>query len=313
MKVVLVMAAAAQDETLYRRYLDILKVEQYTGNETAVWSLQPPQQAELLLPKGVTAYGYCNEKTAMDINAWLDWLCMMDEIHKPDVLAFALDIAGHELAARFAARKNRPCLMNVFAVEYTAEVFIAESKVCASNLVWRQQAKYPVVLGIQKGVIAGDILLAEAQIQMVQHHQTAGSQWIQHRELLSKAKPNKLENAQRMVVAGLGIGSAINCARARAVAEKCGAVFALTRPAALNGWGAFSEVAGQSGTICAPDYCLVLGASGAAAFAVGVENAKQLVAVNIDPDAPIFRYADVGIIEDVAMVLDAMEQQLQLP
>jgi len=80
----------------------------------------------------------------------------------------------------------------------------------------------------------------------------------------------------------------------------------VTRAAAQNGWGAMDTIIGQSGVIARPELCVVFGASGAAAFMAGVEQSRHLIAVNTDPDAPIFNCVDFGVIADAETTADLL-------
>ena len=102
------------------------------------------------------------------------------------------------------------------------------------------------------------------------------------------------------------MGNRVNCELARTLAQRLGGGFGLTRAAALSGWGEPAEIVGQSGAAIAPKVCLVLGASGAGAFAAGIEKAACVVAVNTDEKALIFRHADVGVIADAPLAIRAL-------
>jgi electron transfer flavoprotein beta subunit len=110
----------------------------------------------------------------------------------------------------------------------------------------------------------------------------------------------------RLLLAG---GRGVGCegmGKLRRLASLLGGQAGLTRAAAQNGWGAMDGILGQSGLIAEPELCVAFGASGAAAFMAGVEKARTLVAVNTDPDAPIFNYADYGVIADAGKTLGAL-------
>jgi electron transfer flavoprotein alpha subunit len=102
------------------------------------------------------------------------------------------------------------------------------------------------------------------------------------------------------------MGGADGFAKLRRLADLLGGRSCVTRAAVQNGWGGMELLVGQSGAIARPEVCLAFGVSGAAAFMAGVEKARLLLAVNTDPDAPIFQYADYGLVADAAKTLDAL-------
>ena len=77
----------------------------------------------------------------------------------------------------------------------------------------------------------------------------------------------------------------------------------MTRPAALSCWAPLEKLIGASGAMAAPKWCLVLGASGAAAFFAGIAKASLVASVNIDPAAPIANRSDLAATGDAKAVL----------
>lgn len=113
--------------------------------------------------------------------------------------------------------------------------------------------------------------------------------------------------ADKMIICGGGVGDAFE--DAKRLAQRLGAAFGITRAALLAGYGSHEMLVGQSGSIVAPKSCLVLGASGASAFLVGVEQAGRILAVNHDKNARIFRYADVGVCCDVQELIQHLSNK----
>ena len=130
--------------------------------------------------------------------------------------------------------------------------------------------------------------------------------WAEEIEEIPASEEEGITAAKRVVVAGRGVGSRENIPQMRALAEKMDASLAATRPVVYDGWVEKSAMVGASAAIIAPEFCLVMGASGAAAFAAGVEKSKYLVAVNQDPSAAIFRIADLGIVEDCVALAEEL-------
>jgi electron transfer flavoprotein alpha subunit len=84
-----------------------------------------------------------------------------------------------------------------------------------------------------------------------------------------------------------------------------------TRPPVDDGYIERERQIGQTGVVCRPKVALCLGISGAFHFVVGIEQADLVIAVNSDPDAPIFDYADYGIVADVRDFLPAFTNAIE--
>jgi len=112
-----------------------------------------------------------------------------------------------------------------------------------------------------------------------------------------------LTDADLVVSAGRGLRSPDNWGPVEELAGLLGAATACSRPVSDEGWRPHEEHTGQTGKIIAPNLYIAAGISGAIQHLAGITSSKCIVAINNDPDAPIFEAADYGIIGDVHKVL----------
>ena len=115
-----------------------------------------------------------------------------------------------------------------------------------------------------------------------------------------------LSQAERIVSVGRGIKEQSNIALAQQLAEALGAEIAASRPICDAGWLPMERQVGSSGQTVAPKLYLALGISGAIQHLVGMKGANTVVAINKDPDAPIFEIADYGIVGDLFEIVPAI-------
>jgi electron transfer flavoprotein alpha subunit len=115
-----------------------------------------------------------------------------------------------------------------------------------------------------------------------------------------------LSQAERIVSVGRGIKEQSNIALAQQLADALGAELAASRPICDSGWLPMERQVGSSGQTVAPKLYLALGISGAIQHLVGMKGAATIVAINKDPDAPIFEVADLGIVGDLFEIVPAM-------
>jgi electron transfer flavoprotein alpha subunit len=120
-----------------------------------------------------------------------------------------------------------------------------------------------------------------------------------------------LSQAERIVSVGRGIKEQSNIAIAQQLAEALGAEIAASRPICDAGWLPMERQGGSSGQTVAPKLYLALGISGAIQHLVGMKGANTIVAINKDPDAPIFEIADYGIVGDLFEIVPAMINALK--
>ena len=120
-----------------------------------------------------------------------------------------------------------------------------------------------------------------------------------------------LSAAELIVAVGRGIGEADNLPLIQQLAGALGAEVAASRPICDAGWLPMERQVGSSGQTVAPKLYLAVGISGAIQHLVGMKGAKTIVAINKDPEAPIFEVADYGIVGDLFQVVPALIEQIR--
>lgn len=120
-----------------------------------------------------------------------------------------------------------------------------------------------------------------------------------------------LSKAEVIVAIGRGIKEQSNIALAEKLAEALGGEIAASRPICDAGWLPIDRQIGSSGQTVAPKLYLALGISGAIQHLVGMKNSSTIVAVNKDPEAPIFDIADYGIVGDLFEVVPVLTEEIK--
>ena len=127
-------------------------------------------------------------------------------------------------------------------------------------------------------------------------------------ETIEKKTVDDLDKAKVVFIGGRGLQSRANYERLKALSEKLGVRCGCTRPVAMNGWESYDNFVGISGHQLNAEICVTFGVSGAGPLVMGLEGVKKLISVNNDPNALIFDYADIGIVDDCLNIIKALEK-----
>jgi len=130
-------------------------------------------------------------------------------------------------------------------------------------------------------------------------------------DFIRESDTHTLTEAERIVSVGRGIKKAENISMIVALAEALDAAVGASRDVVDRGWLEYPHQVGLSGKTVSPKLYLAVGISGAIQHLAGMQTAETIVAINSDPDAQIFRVANIGIVGDLFLVVPLLTKRLQ--
>lgn len=239
----------------------------------------------------------------------LDALMRIEDKEDTPLYLFAEGVAGAELAVRWAFRKNGSSLVQVEQMTLKKGVLMAQKKAYADHVrATFRLDRQPFCISLAKGGFDRVPITAREPLQIIEHDLTGleGDGFIRDSQWIPEEKARDLAGAKFLIVGGRGLENRENIRQLEEMANAMGAEFGISRPIALNAWGAMHRLIGVSGTIARPDVCIAAGVSGAAAFYAGIEKSKFIIAINPDQRARIIRAADVAVIDDWKIVMEEL-------
>lgn len=255
----------------------------------------------------------CVKSDVYQADGYTDILTSLCHRYAPDFLLLGSTRDGKELAARAAARLGAGYVSDVTALEFENGVPVWTRSVYGGAL----QEKLTVssgtaVITVRAGSFGKPTIEEGHAAAVLEESVAVSAPCAVIRETIQElAQTVNLEDAEVVVSGGRGMGSAENFKLVRQLADLLGGVVGASRPAIDDGWVTRDHQVGQSGKIVAPKLYIACGISGAAQHVSGMSGSGFIVAINKDPDAPIFDIADVGIVGNAAEILPLMMEELR--
>src|SRR5690242_9796297 len=227
---------------------------------------------------------------------------------------FGGGLLGFEIGAGLTARLGGGVTMEVTAVK------VQDGKLVAERPILQDSAIVDVDYVGEPGIIIGRLNAFEmsesgdgsAEVEEVD---VPLSDWSTKAKLVQRGEQRgadvNIEDADLLVGGGRGLGKAENFKLAEELADALGGAVAATRAVVDAGWYPYAAQIGQTGKTVAPKLYLALGISGAIQHKVGMQSSENIVAINKDQNAPIFEFADLGVVGDLHKIVPKLTEAIK--
>ena len=232
---------------------------------------------------------------------------------QPDLVLFGFSSDSREVAGRLAARLGVGVISNALDVEAADGGFVAKVPYFGGAKVasYKANNKPAVVLvrpkSFEPSRVGGTAEAVEIEAAV---GETSRRARITERRATAADKV-KLEDAEIVVSGGRGLGSPDNFHLVEELAEALGGAPGASRAIVDAGWVPYALQVGQTGKTVRPGVYIAAGISGAMQHTVGMKSSKVIVAINKDPDAPILKMADLGVVGDALKILPKLTEAVK--
>lgn len=241
---------------------------------------------------------------------YVDVLMQLAEREKPDLILVGNTAQGSEFAPYLAAKLNAPIATDVVGVDVSDGIKVSRYLMQGKLMVDLKLKTTPAVLTIRQGVFKeGAEVGGEVVDAGIKPSKESRRKFIQYVE--PEVGEVDISQADIIVSVGRGIEDASNIELAEELAELLGGVVAGSRPVIDNGWLPKDRQVGISGKVVKPKLYLALGISGAFQHVMGMKDSELIVAINKDPEAPIFGVAHYGAVADLFEVVPELIEKLR--
>jgi electron transfer flavoprotein alpha subunit len=228
--------------------------------------------------------------------------------HTYSHLVAAATSYGKNIMPRVAAKLDAGQISEVTKV-ISADIF--ERPIYAGNAIATVQSLDEIkVITIRTVNFAAATMTGAAVVQPIMAAADSGKSVLLSRNLARSGRP-ELSSARIVVSGGRGLGSSENFRILEPLADELGAALGASRAAVDAGFVANDLQVGQTGKIVGPDLYIAIGISGAIQHLAGMTESRVIVAINKDPEAPIFGVADYGIVGDLFEIVPDLIRELK--
>jgi electron transfer flavoprotein alpha subunit len=244
----------------------------------------------------------------------VDVLERIVEEHGYDTVLFSNSVLASDVAAGLAARLDVGLNWDLVDLGEQDGALIGKRLIFQDSVQvevgWRSPRRIALFRPGAFQPVTGSDDSPEVERITVELHEHSGRATLESHTQASSEGPS-FDDAQVIVAGGMGLGRPENFSLAEGLAAALGGVVGATRAAVYAGWYPRSAQIGQTGRTVSPDLYIALGISGAVQHKVGMQSSRTIVAINKDPNAPIFEVSDLAVVGDVTEIVPKLTELLR--
>ncbi|NUT41288.1 MAG: electron transfer flavoprotein subunit alpha/FixB family protein [Thermoactinospora sp.] len=294
--------------------LELLTLARSLGTPAAVWAgpgITADAKAKLAEYGAEKIYNAASSDVVEYVVApKAELLAQLVAEKSPAAVLVAATAEGKEIAGRLAVKTDSGVITDAVGL---SEGFVADQSIFGGGVnVHAKVSKGTPILAVRPNSTAPEAAAgagAEEEVSVALSDAAKGARIVERVKQEKGARP-ELTEAAIVVSGGRGVGSAENFSVIEGLADALGAAVGASRAATDAGWYPHQFQVGQTGKTVSPQLYIAAGISGAIQHRAGMQTAKTIIAINKDPEAPIFELADYGVVGDLHQVVPQLTDEV---
>lgn len=303
-------------DTPHRLSLELLTPARALGRAEAVL-LGPASEFSLrqIAEHGATIIHHADDPryTQYLVEPQVATLAALIQAERPDLVLFPSTPGARDVLARLVGQLGVGAIANAVAVDYDSSGRLLATVPCGADALGSVTLEGPAphLVQIRPKAYAVEAVGGQAEVRMVSFPIDEKSCRVRVVETIEQpaAGPN-LEDASVIVAGGRGLGRPENFRLLEELANALGGAVGASRAVVDAGWVPYSYQVGQTGRTVKPTLYIACGISGAIQHVAGMRGSRYVIAINRDPDAPIFELADLGVVGDVLTIVPKLTERI---
>jgi electron transfer flavoprotein alpha subunit len=298
--------------------LELITLARRFGEASVVWTGPGAEEGQARLAEYGATRIYVAADSIYDdyvTNPAAELLAQLVKEKSPTLVLVAGNAQGKEVAGRLAVKIDSGVLTDAVDLQPGDDGPVAEQSIFGgATIVHSRVRRGTPIVAMRPNAVAPEPAAGDASIEAVSLAETfsgdATGAKVTNRVVAERGERPDLTEASIVVSGGRGTGGAEGFGVIEQLADALGAAVGASRAVTDAGWYPHQFQVGQTGKTVSPQLYMAIGISGAIQHRAGMQTSKTIIAVNKDPEAPIFELADFGVVGDLFKVVPQLLEEI---
>jgi electron transfer flavoprotein alpha subunit len=294
--------------------LELITAARRFGEASVVWTGPGAEEGQARLAEYGATRVYVAADSVYDdyvTNPAAELLAQLVKEKSPALVLVAGNAQGKEIAGRLAVKIDSGVLTDAVDLQPGDDGPVAEQSVFGGGTIVHSRVRRGTpIVAMRPNAVAPEAAAGDAAIEAVSLSAEATGAKVTNQVVAERSDRPELSEASIVVSGGRGTGGAEGFGVIEQLADALGAAVGASRAVTDAGWYPHQFQVGQTGKTVSPQLYMAIGISGAIQHRAGMQTSKTIIAVNKDPEAPIFELADFGVVGDLFKVVPQLLEEI---